>query len=118
MNIPVIPFIEEEGRIKLTGPVFLSCGCGNQIARWATLQQSLATRIPQAKPNASKIVAKWIEQENLKTKIPQLAKHNFGVVVGETENGFEYVDIQEGATNKVLEKIGDLIRRSNGRSNS
>jgi len=113
MNIPTIPFKEEGDKVKLTGPVLLQCGCGSVVARWATLQQSISTRIPQAKPKASKIVAKWVAQEELTKKIPQLAKHTYGIVVGETSNGIEFVDIMGGATNKVAEKIGDLIRRSN-----
>lgn len=114
MNIPTIPFIEEGDQVKLTGPVFLSCGCGNQTARWATVAQNLSTRIPQAKPKSSKIVSKWIEQNNLKKKIPLLAKHNYGVVVAEVGGEIEWVDIMAGATMKVAQEIGDLIRRSNG----
>lgn len=113
MNIPTIPFKEEGDKVKLTGPVLLQCGCGSVVARWATLQQSISTRVPQAKPKASKIVAKWVAQEELPKKIPQLTKHTYGIVVGETSNGIEFVDIMGGATNKVAEKIGDLIRRSN-----
>ena len=111
MNIPTLPFIEEGDKIKLTGPVFLSCGCGNVIARWATIQQNLAHKIPQGKPKASKIIHNWIAQEGLEW--PELKKHTYGIVVGETSNGLEYVDIMGGATNKVAEKVGDLIRRSN-----
>lgn len=113
MNIPTIPFVEEEDKVRLTGPVLLQCGCGSVVARYATLQQSLSTRLPQAKPKASKIVAKWVAQEELTKKFPQLAKHTYGLVVAETENGIEGVDIMGGATSKVAEKIGDLIRRSN-----
>lgn len=113
MNIPTIPFVEEGDKVKLTGPCFLSCGCGQVVARYASLQQSISTHLPQAKPKASKLVAKWVAQEELTKKIPQLTKHTYGVVVAETENGIEGVDIMGGATSKVAEKIGDLIRRSN-----
>lgn len=113
MNIPTLPFTEEDGIVKLVGPVLLQCGCGSVVARWATLQQSLSTRIPQAKPKASRIANKWIEQEKLAEKFPQLKKHVYGLVVAETENGIESVDIQTGATSKVAEEIGSLIRRSN-----
>lgn len=111
MNIPTLPFVEEGDKVKLTGPVFLSCGCGNVTARWATIQQNLSHRIPQGKPKASKIIHNWISQQNLDW--PELKKHTFGLVVGETSKGLEYVNIMGGATNKVAEKVGDLIRRSN-----
>ena len=112
MNIPTIPFVEEGDQVKLTGPVFLSCGCGGTTARWATVAQNLSTRIPQAKPKSSKIVSKWIEQNNLKKKIPLLAKHQYGVVVAEVRCEIEWVDISKVDTMKVAQEIGDLIRRS------
>lgn len=113
MNIPALPFTEENGIVKLTGPVFLQCGCGAVVARWATISQNLATRIPQAKPKASRIANKWIEQTGLAEKFPVLKKHQYGIVVAETENGVEGVDITPGTTMSTAEKIGDLIRRSN-----
>lgn len=114
MNIPTIPFIEEGDQVKLTGPCLLQCGCGGVVARWATVAQNLSNRIPQAKPKSSKIISKWIEQNDLKKKIPLLAKHQYGVVVAEVGGEIEWVDIMAGATMKVAQEIGDLIRRSNG----
>lgn len=113
INIPTLPFTEENGIVKLTGPVFLSCGCGQVIARWATVQQNLAHRLPHGKPKASRIIAKWIEQNELTKKFPILKKHQYGIVVAETEDGIEGVDIMPGTTMSTAEKIGDLIRRSN-----
>lgn len=118
MNIPTIPFIEEDGVVKLTSPVLLQCGCGQVVARWATISQNLSTRIPQAKPNASRIVAKWIEQNKLTEKFPILKKHQYGIVVAETDKGIEGVDIMPGTTMSTAEKIGDLIRRSNERNDN
>ena len=117
MMIPQLPFKEEEGKIIITGPVMLSCGCGNVTARWATLQQSLATRLAQARPKASRIVNDWIVQEGLKDKWPELKQHTYGIVVAPTDKGFEKVNIMGGATANVLQQIGDLIRRSNARDN-
>ena len=91
---------------------FIVHNCGNITARWATLQQSLATRLPQGKPKASKVIHNWLTQEKMWDKYPVLKKHTFGVVVAETENGFEAVDIMNGSTQGVTNKIGDLIKRS------
>ena len=117
MMLPQLPFVDTEHGIRLTGPCMLSCGCGNVVARWATLQQQLATKLPQGKPKASKIIYKWIEQENLKAKWPELKMHNYGIVVACTDKGLEHVNIMEGTTPSVLNKIGDLIRRSNVSNN-
>ena len=106
---PTIPI--KDG--KLTGPIFLSCGCGTQTARWATIQQNLVTRIPSAKPKASKVVKEWVESNKLGEKFPILNKHQYGLVVEESANGFEGVDIMSGATTQVVRKIADLVRRSN-----
>lgn len=108
-----LPFEEKDGKVNLTGPCFLSCGCGNVTARWATISQNISFRLPQGKPKASRIIHDWIEQQNLANKYPVLKQHTFGVVVAETDDGVEAVDIMNGATPKVAEKIGLLIRRSN-----
>ena len=108
-----LPLVKEEDRIKLAGPIFLSCGCGNVTARWATVAQNISTQLPQGKPKASRIIHDWMTQEGLWGKYPVLKQHTFGVVVAETDNGIEIVDIMNGATPKVAEKIGDLLRRSN-----
>lgn len=108
-----LPFVQEGDRIKLAGPVFLSCGCGNVTARWATVAQNLSTRIPQGKPKSSKIIHNWLTQEELWSKWPELKQHTFGVVVAETENGWDHVNIMDGATMKVAEKIGQLIKENN-----
>lgn len=110
MYIPTIPFKEENDKIKLTGPVFLSCGCGQVTARWATLQQQIATNIPQGKPKSSKMIWKWIQQELPEER--QFKQRQYGVLVAETDKGFELVDVMAGATPKVLEKINDLIKRN------
>ena len=112
MMIPQLPFIKENDKVRLTGPVFLSCGCGNVTARWATVQQNLLTKLPQGKPKSSKIVNEWLIQEDLKNKWPVLKQHTYGIVVAETENGFEMVNVMAGATNKVAEQIADLVKRS------
>lgn len=108
-----LPLERKEDKICLLGPLFLSCGCGNVVARWATIAQNLAYRIPQGKPKASRIVHDWLTQEGLAAKYPVLKQHTFGAVVAETDKGIELVDIMNGATPKVAEKIGDLVRRSN-----
>lgn len=110
---PQLPFHKEGEKIRLVGPVLLSCGCGGVIARFATLQQNLAARIPQAKPKSNRMVNDWLTQEGLKEKFPILTKHQYGLVVAETENGFEGVNIMGGATMNVVNQIADLIRRSN-----
>ena len=112
MIITQIPFKEEGDRIVLTGPVFLSCGCGNVIAKYASVSQNLSTRLPQAKPKSSKMVTRWLVQEKMSEKYPILKQHQYGVVVAETEKGFEVVDIMTGAAPKVAEQIGQLLRRS------
>lgn len=117
MIIPQLPFVKEGERVKITGPCLLTCGCGSVTARWATLQQQLATRLPQGKPKASKIINDWIIQENLKDKWPELKQHTYGIVVAQTDKGLEKINIMGGATANVLQQIGDLIRRSNASNN-
>ena len=112
MNIlPPLPFEEKDGKIRLLGPCFLSCGCGNVTARWASVSQNLATRLPQGKPKSSRIIYNWLTQEGMRDKYPVLKQHTFGVVVAETDKGFECVNIMDGAAPKVAEKIGQLLRR-------
>lgn len=106
-----LPLEKRGDKIFLTGPIFLSCGCGNVTARWASVQQNLATKIPQAKPKASIITKEWLIQEKLKEKYEILNKHQYGVVVAETENGFDLVDIMLGAAPKMAEQVGQLLRR-------
>ncbi len=113
MNIPQIPFIQNGDKIELTSPVFLSCGCGGVTARWATIQQNLVTKIPQAKPKASRIVSDWIRQNDLKNKWPLLTKHQYGIVAGETADGFKMVDIMSGATSIVINQIAQLVKEDN-----
>lgn len=113
MIIPQLPFSQDDKGIHLTGPVMLSCGCGNVVARWASVAQNLATRIPQGKPKSSKIIHNWLIQENLSDKWPELKKHTFGLVVAQTENGWERVNIMDGTTMKVAEKVGQLIKENN-----
>jgi len=113
MNIPQLPFIQDKDKIRLNGPVFLSCGCGNVIARWASVAQNLSTRIPQGKPKASRIIHDWLTQEGLWDSYPIFKQHTFGVVVAETEEGIECVNIMDGASTKAAEKVGQLIRRHN-----
>lgn len=117
MIISKLPFREEGGRVILEGPVLLQCGCGSVTARWATLQQQLATKIPQGKPKASKIINEWILQEGLSKRWPELKQHVYGIVVAQTEKGLEKVNIMSGSTPSVLQQIGDLIRRSNASNN-
>lgn len=112
MIIPALPFDEKDGKIRLKAPVFLSCGCGNVTARWATVAQNLSRSIAQGKPKSSKIIHNWLTQEDLWNKWPVLKQHTFGIVVAETDDGFEMVDVMNGATPKVAEKIGGLLRRS------
>ena len=113
MNIPQLPFTRDsENKVTLNGCCLLSCGCGNVIARWANIRQNLVTKIPQGKPKSSRIIYDWIEQNKLLEKWPILKQHQYGIVVGETENGFEMINIMSGATPKVAEQIGSLIRRN------
>ena len=113
MIIPALPFSQDDKKIYLSGPVMLSCGCGSVVARWASVAQNLAARIPQGKPKASKIVHDWLTQEGLWDKWPELKQHTFGIVVAETENGWEHINIMVGTTMKVAERVGELIRRNN-----
>ena len=113
MMIPQIPFVKEGDKVRLTGMVFLSCGCGNVTARWATIQQGLTHRIPQVKPKSNRVVSDWLTQEGLREKWAVLKQHQYGVVVGETEKGFEMIDVMGGVTSKVTAQIADLIRRHN-----
>lgn len=106
-----LPFERKDDKVILTGPVFLSCGCGNVIARWASISQNLVTKIPQAKPKSSKIVHDWIEQEGLSKKWPVLKLHSYGIVVVETNKGLEMLNVMSGATQKVASDIGALLAR-------
>ena len=111
MIITQLPFEKDGDKIKLTGPVFLSCGCGNVTARWATVQQNLITKIPQGKPKSSRMINDWLTQEGLKEKWPVLKQHTYGIVVVETTAGLEMVNVMTGTTNKTAEQIADLIKR-------
>ena len=112
MNIPRLPFETIDDKIILRGPCFLSCGCGNVIARWASVKQNLATRIPEGKPKSSRIINDWIKQEGLSDKFPELKQHTYGLVVATTDKGIEGVNIMAGATMKAAEQIAQLIKRN------
>lgn len=112
MIIPQLPFVREGDKVRLTAPVFLSCGCGSVTAQWASIQQNLATRLPQGKPKSAKIISDWLKQEGLNEKWPVLKQHTFGIVVAETDKGFEMVNIMSGAPTKVAQEVGRLITRS------
>lgn len=111
MIIPQLPFVREGDHIKMTGPVFLSCGCGSVTARWANIQQNLATKLPQGKPKSAKIIDEWLKQEGLYARWPVLKLHTFGVVIVETDKGFEYINVMAGAPVKAAEDIGRLLAR-------
>lgn len=111
MNIPRVPFEKDGDKIKLTGIVFLSCGCGNVTARWATIQQGLVHRIPQVKPKSTRLASDWLTQEGMREKYPLFKQHQFGAVAGETDKGFEIVDVMTGVSTKVTAQVADLIRR-------
>ena len=96
----------------LTGPVFLSCGCGQVNARWATISQNMKNKLPHGKPRSSKIIHDWLEQEGLFDKWPILKKHTYGIVVAHTDKGYEYTDIMTQTTTKTVSNIADLIERS------
>lgn len=113
MMRPQIPFKQEGDKVILEAPVFLSCGCGSQTARWAAIQQNLVHRIAQVKPKSTKLAKDWMVQEKIADKYPIFNKHQFGLVVAETEEGWEAIDIMGGATLKVAQQIADLIRRHN-----
>ena len=112
MIIPQLPFKREGDKVILTAPVFLSCGCGNVTARWATIQQNLSTRFPQGKPKSAKIIDEWLKQEDLYSKWPELKQHTYGIVVAKTPDGWEKVNIMAGAPMKAAEQIARLIERS------
>lgn len=112
MMIPQLPFEREGDKVKLTGCCMLSCGCGNVIARWASVRQNLSTKIPQGKPKSSKIIHDWIVQNGLFDRWPVLKLKQYGVVVGETEKGFEMVNIMSGAAPKVAQDVANLIKRN------
>lgn len=110
-----LPFKEVDGKTELTGPVFLSCGCGNVTARWASVQQNLATKIPQAKPKSSRMINDWLNASGLKEELPVLKQHQYGVVVVPLEK-LEAVDIMPGTTMGTAQRIAELIRRYNEQS--
>lgn len=112
MNIPKLPFETIDGKTRLVGPIFLSCGCGNVIARWASVKQNLATKIPEGKPKSSRIINDWLIQEGLKDKFPVLKQHTYGLVIANTTEGIEGVNIMVGATMKTSEQIAQLIQRN------
>lgn len=111
--IPQSPFITTSEGTILKGPVFLSCGCGNVTARWATVAQNLVTKLPQVKPKANKIAKEWLVANGLMDKWPVLKQHTYGIVVAETEKGFEMVNIMGGATNVVVQQVAQLIKEHN-----
>lgn len=98
--------------VVLKGPVFLQCGCGPVIAKWASVKQFLSTRIPEAKPKSNRVAAEFVEQEKLEEKIPALKLHQFGVVVARTEKGIEFVDVTPSAAPNTAMKISVLLKRN------
>lgn len=112
MIIPKIPFEYAGDKIIITAPCLLTCGCGQVTARWASLQQQIPTKIAQGKPKSSRIINDWIIQEGLTKQWPELKQHTYGLLVAETDRGFEKVNIMAGATPAVLQQIGSLIERS------
>lgn len=107
------PFVRWEGKLRLKDVAFFSCGCGNVTARWASIASNFATDIPHIKPKSSRPITEWIRENKLDIKYPEFKLHQYGMVVAETANGIEAVNIMGGSTNGVIEKVSDLIRRHN-----
>ena len=106
-----LPFEQNEGVVTLTGPVLLGCGCGSVTSRWSIVQGAIETKVAQAKPKASVMVHSWIAQNNLTAKFPVLNKHTYGVVVIPVGKDFEMVNILEGTTNDVIERVKKLLNK-------
>lgn len=98
-------FTNKDGVVVLTEPVLLTCGCGSVVARWATLRQFLP-HIPEVKPKTSKLVVKWIEENDMYNKCPLLKLRTYGVVV--SPDG-KWIDTMSGATMKVVEEVKRLL---------
>lgn len=107
-----LPFKEVEGKTELVGPVFLSCGCAGPVARWASISQYLATRIPHAKPKSSRMISDWLTESGLREKFPALKQHQYGLCVAPVEGGYDGIDIMVGTTTGVAQRIAELIERS------
>ena len=105
-------FFKVGDKVELRGPVFLSCGCGNITAKWASVQQNLSTKIQQVRLKANKLAYQFVEQEKLKDKIPELKLHQFGVVIAWTNEGIDFVNISTGASPNVAAKISNLLNRN------
>lgn len=105
-------FFKVGDKVKLRGPVFLSCGCGSITAKWASVQQNLSTKIQQVRLKANKLAYQFVEQEKLKDRIPDLKLHQFGVVIAWTNEGIDFVNISTGASPNVASKISNLLNRN------
>lgn len=96
---------------------FVVHNCGSTTARWASIQQNLSTRVPQAKPKSSRMVNDWLTESGLREKLPVLKGHQYGVFVVPVGGELEALDIMPGTTMGVAQRIGELIRRHNEQSN-
>lgn len=105
-------FFKVGDKVELRAPVFLSCGCGNITAKWASVQQNLSTKIQQVRLKANKLAYQFVEQEKLKDRIPELKLHQFGIVIAWTNEGIDFVNISTGASPNVATKISVLLNRN------
>lgn len=91
---------------------FIVHNCGNVTARWASISQNLATRLPQAKPKSSRMISDWLTESGLREQFPALKQHQYGLCVAPVEGGYDGIDIMVGTTTGVAQRIAELIERS------
>ena len=99
-------------KIKMLKPAFFSCGCGSITSRLASVLQFVG--VPSASlikiRSKSHILArKWLEQENLYSKIPKLNNKVYGILI---HPDGRYVDINDGAPIAVAKKFKEILNVS------
>lgn len=107
-------FTEEDNKITMTAPTFFSCGCGSVRARLATVLQYMnlsARQLNQVNSTGSALAKRYIEQEDLKSYIPLLNNHVYGVLIDNniTDGKHRWVDINAGAAEKVAEQFKEIL---------
>lgn len=105
MNWPTEPFTEEDGRIEANGLLFASCGCGSTYSRLSSILPLTGIQSKdyvQVKTKSNANFIKFINQYELKQKIPMLNNGVHGVFIWPD---LDYLDIMGGVTQNVAKQL-------------
>lgn len=103
------PFTETPTGVQLTTPVVLTCSCGPVTARYSTICSYLPNPPTRIVMKYNPLAIKWAKENDLYTKIPQLAQHTFGVFVTPS---LKFVDITRADPLRIANNITALLSES------